>query len=161
MNMIKKNQNASIIFHVIRFSETIKKHGDVMTQQYGITTQQWLILLLLAKDPNIIYLQEHPQQKPMLAKELADAMNVSRANITNLLNVLIQKKLIKQTEDAADKRRKRLVLTKEGEKIVNALEEPRHKRNNKLFNNFSKTDKDNFIFFIQTALATLRKDMEK
>jgi DNA-binding MarR family transcriptional regulator len=159
--MIKKNQNASLIFHVIRFSETIRKHGDVLTQQYGITTQQWLILLLLAKDPNIIYLQEHPQEKPMLAKELADAMNVSRANITNLLNVLLRKKLIKQVADGNDKRRKRLMLTANGEKVVMALEEPRHKRNQKLFANFSKDDKDNFLGFIQTSLKVLRKDMGK
>jgi DNA-binding MarR family transcriptional regulator len=159
--MIKKNQNASLIFHVIRFSETIRKHGDLLTQQYGITTQQWLILLLLAKDPNIIYLQEHPQEKPMLAKELADAMNVSRANITNLLNVLLRKKLIIQTEDGFDKRRKRLVLTKEGEKVVDALEGPRHKSNARLFSKFSKEEKDTFIEFIRTSLALLKGDAEK
>jgi DNA-binding MarR family transcriptional regulator len=159
--MIKKNQNASLIFHVIRFSETIRKHGDVMTQQYGITTQQWLILLLLYKDPNIIYLQEHPQDKPMLAKELADAMNVSRANITNLLNVLLKKKLIKQVADGVDKRRKRLTLSKSGEKIIEALEPPRNKRNEKLFNHFTKEEKNSFISFIQTSLVILKKDMEK
>jgi DNA-binding MarR family transcriptional regulator len=159
--MIKKNQNASLIFHVIRFSETIRKHGDVLTQQYGITTQQWLILLLLAKDPNIIYLQEHPQEKPMLAKELADAMNVSRANITNLLNVLLRKKLIIQTEDGFDKRRKRLVLTKEGEKVVDALEGPRHKSNARLFSSFSKEEKDTFIQFIRTSLSLLKGEVEK
>jgi DNA-binding MarR family transcriptional regulator len=159
--MIKKTQNASLIFHVIRFSETIRKHGDTMTQQFGITTQQWLILLLLAKDPNIIYLQEHPQEKPMLAKELADAMNVSRANITNLLNVLIRKKLIQQIGDSDDKRRKRLSLTKEGERIIAALEEPRHIRNQQLFRSFSKEDKDSFIAFIKTSLELLKKDMGK
>jgi DNA-binding MarR family transcriptional regulator len=158
--MIQKNINASIIFHVIRFSETIKKHGDILTQQYGITTQQWLILLLLAKDPNIIYLQENPQDKPMLAKELAEAMNVSRANITNLLNVLMRKKLIKQVADKVDKRRKRLILSKEGEKVVGLLEEPRKKRNNRLFGNFSREEKDSFIAFIKTALVTLKADMQ-
>jgi DNA-binding MarR family transcriptional regulator len=159
--MLKKNQNASLIFHIIRFSETIRKHGDVMTQKYGITTQQWLILLLLAKDPNIIYLQEHPQEKPMLAKELADAMNVSRANITNLLNVLIQKKLIAQVEDAIDKRRKRLVLTKQGERTVMELEEPRHKRNQRLFQGFSREEKDAVISFIKKSLSVLKRDMAK
>jgi DNA-binding MarR family transcriptional regulator len=159
--MIKKNQNASIIFHVIWFSETIRRYGDIITQQYGITTQQWLILLHLAKDPNIIYLQEHPQEKPMLAKELADAMNVSRANITNLLHVLQRKKLIIQVEDGHDKRRKRLVLTKEGEKVVGTLEGPRHKSNVKLFSGFSKEEKDTFIKFIKTSLAVLKQGVGK
>ncbi len=159
--MIKKSQNASLIFHVIKLSETIRKHGDVLTQQYGITTQQWLIMLLLAKDPNIIYLKDNPQDKPMLAKELADAMNVSRANITNLLNVLLAKKLINQDADGADKRRKRLILTPEGERIILELEGPRNKRNQKLFSAFTKEEKDTFIAFIQTSLEVLKADMEK
>jgi DNA-binding MarR family transcriptional regulator len=159
--MIKKNQNASLIFHIIRFSETIRKHGDVLTQQYGITTQQWLILLLLAKDPNIIYLQENPQEKPMLAKELADAMNVSRVNITNLLNVLLRKKLIRQVADDDDKRRKRLTLTPKGEEVVMALEGPRHKRNQRLFGSFSTDQKDEMIAFVKKCLFMLRQDMGK
>ncbi len=157
--MIKENLNASVIFHVIKFSETIRKQGDILTQRYGITTQQWLIMLLLAKDPNIIYFKENPQEKPMLAKELAEAMNVTRTNITNLLNVLMGKKLIKQTTDKVDKRKKRLVLTTEGERIIMELEEPRHKRNSRLFGKFSKAEKENFIGFIQVCLDTLKKDM--
>ena len=106
--MLKKNFNNSIIFHIIRLSETIKKHGDILTMPYGITTQQWIIMLLLVKDPNIIYLQENPTTEPLSAKDIADAMNVSRANVTNLLSVLIKKKLVTQTSDGADKRRKRI-----------------------------------------------------
>jgi DNA-binding MarR family transcriptional regulator len=159
--MIRKSKNASLIFHVIRFSETIRRHGDVMTQKHGITTQQWLILLLLAKDPNILYLQENPQEKPMLAKELADAMNVSRANITNLLNVLLRKKLIQQVTDGSDKRRKRLILTPQGEKVIDALETPRHNNNEKLFKGFSSNEKDDFVDFIKRALAVMRRDMGK
>jgi DNA-binding MarR family transcriptional regulator len=154
--MIKKNINASVIFHVIRLSETWKKNGDMITKKYGITTQQWLILLLLANDPNIIYLQENPQEKPLMAKELADAMNVSRANITNLINVLLKKKLIVQVADEADKRRKRLVLSKAGEKVVASLEVERTEKNNKLLNSFSKSDKESFIRFIKTCLGAMK-----
>ena len=138
--MIKKNQNASLIFHIIRFSVSLRKNGDSITQKYGITAQQWLILLLLSKDPNIIYLQENPQDKPMLAKELATAMDVSRANITNLLNLLLRKKLISQIADVHDKRRKRLTLTKKGKIIVIKLETERYKRNQRLFENYSKIE---------------------
>jgi DNA-binding MarR family transcriptional regulator len=44
-----------------------------------------------------------------MAKELAEAMNVSRANITNMLTVLIRKKLVAQISDKVDKRRKTFV----------------------------------------------------
>ena len=158
--MLKKNFNNSIIYHIIRLSETIKKHGDILTMPYGITTQQWIIMLLLVKDPNIIYLQENPTTEPLSAKDIADAMNVSRANVTNLLSVLIKKKLVTQTSDGADKRRKRIILTKLGEKVVLGLETPRMQRNNDLFKNFRKDEKESFIKFIQSALIFLKKDME-
>ncbi len=157
--MIKKNQNASLIFHIIRFSVSLRKNGDTITQKYGITAQQWLILLLLSKDPNIIYLQENPQDKPMLAKELATAMDVSRANITNLLNLLLRKKLISQIADVHDKRRKRLTLTKKGKIIVIKLETERYKRNQRLFENYSKIEKEEFINFIKNSLAVIKYDL--
>lgn len=154
--MIKKNQNASLIFHIIRFSVRLRKNGDSITQKYGITAQQWLILLLLSKDPNIIYLQENPQDKPMLAKELATAMDVSRANITNLLNLLLRKKLIRQIADVDDKRRKRLTLTEKGKIIIIKLETERYKRNQRLFENYSKIEKEEFINFIKNGLAVIK-----
>ena len=87
-------------------------------------------------------------------------MNVSRANVPNLLSVLIKKKLVTQTSDGADKRRKRIILTKLGEKVVLGLETPRMQRNNDLFKNFRKDEKESFIKFIQSALIFLKKDME-
>jgi DNA-binding MarR family transcriptional regulator len=158
--MIKKNLNNSIIFHIIRLSETLKKHGDLLTEKHGITTPQWIIMLLLAKDPNIIYIQEHPTNEPLLAKELADAMNVSRANITNMLGVLLEKKLVKQVSDKDDKRNKRLALTQKGLNVIEDLETPRNKRNNDLFRNFTKEDKLMFLKFIQTALQSLKEDID-
>lgn len=156
--MIRKNLNATVIFHIIGFSEIIRKYGDVLTQKYGITTQQWLILLLLAKDPNFIYLQQHKHKEPMLAMELADALNVSRANITNLLNVLVKKKLIVQVADKEDGRRKRLILTAIGEKLLTTLEKPRFESNQRLLKNFTKEEKENVVQFIKGSLAMLNRN---
>ncbi len=155
--MIKKNINASVIFNVITLSEAWKKNGDLLTKNFGITTQQWFILLFLANDPNIIYLQQRQKNKPLMASELADALNVSRANITNLLNVLIEKKLIEQKEDRADRRRKQLKLTKQGEKIVKDLEQVRHARNEKILSRFSSKEKEQFIAFTEHCLQMMSK----
>jgi DNA-binding MarR family transcriptional regulator len=157
--MIKKNINASVIFHAIKFSETLKRKAEqIILKKEGLTTQQWFILLLLAKDPNIIYLQENRHEKDMMAMEIADALNVSRANITNLLNVLIEKNLIVQYEDGEDKRRKRLKLTPEGEKALLNIEELRHRYNAKLFAGFSKTEKDGFTAFAKKALKMMKQE---
>ena len=153
--LISKNVNASVIFHAIKLSETWKKRGDAITRRHGITTQQWFILLLLANDPNIIYLQEHPQKKPLMAKELAEALNVTRANITNLLSALIRKKLVVQFEDEEDRRRKRLKLTPSGVELVVGMEADRNRYNEKLLSRFTKREKEQFIAFVKACLAAM------
>ena len=153
--MLKKNINASVIFHSIKLSETWKKNGDLITQQFGITTQQWFILLLLAKDPNILYFKLHPHNKSLMAKELAEAMNVSRANITNMLNVLIRKKLVVQISDKEDKRRKRLSLTPQGILLVEKLEKLRYTYNNKMLSQFTLEEKRQFIRFVDVCLQLM------
>lgn len=153
--MIEKNTNASVIFHAIKLAETWRKNGDEICKQFGITTQQWLIMLLLANDPNIIYLQEHPQSKPLLASELADALNVSRANITNLLSVLLQKDLIIQVEDDLDKRRKRLKLSVKGIEVIRQLEPIRTSKNNHFFAETNEAEKQNFIAFVKKCLQKM------
>lgn len=153
--LISKNVNASVIFHAIKLSETWKKRGDAITRRHGITTQQWFILLLLANDPNIIYLQEHPQKKPLMAKELAEALNVTRANITNLLSALIRKKLVVQFEDEEDRRRKRLKLSPAGVELVVGMEADRNRYNEKLLSRFTKREKEQFIAFVKACLAAM------
>ena len=153
--MLHKNINASVIFHSIKLSETWKKRGDLITQQFGITTQQWFILLLLAKDPNILYFKLNPSCKPLMAKELAEAMNVSRANITNMLNVLIRKKLVTQLSDKDDKRRKRLSLTIQGIALVKRLEKLRIAYNKKMLSQFTPAEKKQFIRFVDDCLQLM------
>jgi DNA-binding MarR family transcriptional regulator len=156
--MIKKTLNASVIYHVINFSETIKKQAEKTILSAGITTQQWFILLLLAKDPNIIYLLDKKHEKDMMAKELAEALNVSRANITNLVGVLIAKNLLLQYEDEEDKRRKRLRLTEQGEKLLLSFEGLRTTYNKKLFDGVSKEEKEAFVTFIQKTLKVMKTE---
>jgi len=153
--MLHKNINASVIFHSIKLSETWKKRGDLITQEFGITTQQWFILLLLAKDPNILYFKQNPPSKPLMAKELAEAMNVSRANITNMLNVLIRKRLVTQLSDKDDKRRKRLSLTTHGIALVKRLEKLRITYNKKMLSQFTPAEKKQFIRFVDDCLQLM------
>jgi DNA-binding MarR family transcriptional regulator len=92
---------------------------------------------------------------PMMAKEIAEAMNVSRANVTNLLNILIKKILIVQMEDSSDARRKRLLLTKPREKLVNLIEKARECYNKKLFAVISNDSKKGVNDFIDTCLGIM------
>jgi DNA-binding MarR family transcriptional regulator len=153
--MITKTLNASLVFYIVKLSETLRKNAEDICSKEDITTQQWLILLLLANDPNMVFLQEHPQKKPLMASEIATALNVSRANITNLLIVLMEKELIKQIEDEDDRRRKRLILTPKGKQIVDKLEPQRNKHNENLFKHFTKAEKEQVLAFINKCLLIM------
>lgn len=153
--MILKTLNASLIFHIIKLAETWRKNAEEICSKEDITTQQWLILLLLSNDPNIVYLKENPQKKPLMASEIAVALNVSRANITNLLIVLIEKGMINQIEDDVDRRRKRLVLTPKGKETVDKLEPLRNQYNENLFKHFTKQEKENIMAFTNKCLQLM------
>ena len=155
-SFIAQSLNASVIAHATKLTETWKKYNGYITAEYNITVQQWYILLLLASDPNLNYMKEHPQKKPLMAKELADALNVSRANITNLLNILIAQDLVLQTEDKVDKRRKRLTLTANGTASLKKLEIQRKKFNDLLFAEFTDTDKETFNQFTKKCIDTMK-----
>lgn len=160
-SFIAQNLNASVIAHATKLTETWKKYNNAITASHGITIQQWAIMLLLANDPNLNYFKDNPQEKPLMAKELADALNVSRANITNLLNVLIAQDLVIQTEDELDKRRKRLTLTQKGTNILKQLEVKRKKFNDILFANFNDEQKETFNWFANTCIDCMNQNFAK
>ena len=153
--MIGSNTGAKIVWHILEISNLLNKYGDVICQQEGITTQQWLLLLYLSGDPNIPYLEREPHTQPLMASELADAFNVSRPNITNILNTLLRKDLILQLEDHVDRRKKRLALTDAGKDLLARLEPGRTSFNNKLLERFSYTERDQFLHFLETCNATI------
>lgn len=155
LSNIEKNQESIIVSSVLRLASLLRKRGDLICQQFGVTTQQWLILLHLAKDPNLYLDGEMADAKPMLAADLADILNVSRPNITNLINSLIQKKLVRQEENSNDRRQKYLILTQEGVDVVNAIEPLRHKANKKLLEQFSAQEKDDVLYVVRTAIGEL------
>lgn len=155
LSTIEKNNESAIVSSVLRLANLLRKRGDVICQQLGVTTQQWLILLHLAKDPNLYLEHENIEAMPILAANLADILSVSRPNITNLLNSLIEKGLVMQVENNKDRREKHLVLTNEGINTINAIEPFRQKANKKLLNNLSEDEKKVFLNNIQTAIEAL------
>jgi DNA-binding MarR family transcriptional regulator len=149
---LRKGVEESIIFGILNLADTIRKNGDMLCHRYNITTQQWILMLHLANDPNIPYFEGAKQKKQMVAAELAEALNVSRPNITNLINSLIEKGLVKQFENKRDRRQKYLGLTEEGWKIIDTIEPIRRKSNRKLLYDLTSEDKQNYLNFIKYCI---------
>lgn len=153
--MIHKRHEESLILGLIALGERLKKRRDTISQNLGISTQQWLILLHLGNDPNIEFLNKGEHKKPLLASELAEALNVSRPNITNLINVLIEKELVRQVEDKDDKRRKRLVLSEKGIEILESLQPHREQLNSDLFGTLTSEQKATFLTLVEQSIGVL------
>jgi DNA-binding MarR family transcriptional regulator len=159
--MIPQNTNSTLIHQFLEIADRIRSVGDKVGKPEGITTQQWVILLHLAGDDNMTYLQNNKQEKPLMAKELAEALHTSRANITNLVNVLIGKKLVIQIADNLDRRRKRLRLSAEGQKVVKRLEKQRNQYNDWLLSGFEEREKLSTSKFLKHFLVVFESPIGK
>ncbi len=159
--MIEKSIEESIVLSIFDLSNQLKKIGDEVYQKVGLTTQQWLILLHLSSNPNLPFFKREKHQKALMASELAESLNVSRANITNLLSVLLDKNLIKQYEDESDRRKKRLKLTKKGVDLVNKTQPSRLAVINFLIEGFNEDEKKMFLKFLETCMDKIINEDDK
>lgn len=160
-DLIEDSIEESIVLSILDLSNQLKKIGDEVYQKVGLTTQQWLILLHLAGNPNLPFFKREKHEKALMASELADSLHVTRANITNLLNILLEKGLIRQYEDENDRRKKRLELTKEGEALVKKTQPSRLGVINFLTEGFTEKDKGVFLKFLGQCMDKLINEDDK
>jgi DNA-binding MarR family transcriptional regulator len=147
----------TLIQHIIDLATSIKRNGSLISAQIDLTTQQWMTLLLLAGDPNHPYMIKEPNKK-LMASDIADALGVSRPNITNLINSLVVKGLIIQVDDNLDRRKKQLDLTPAGFGIIGAIEPLRIDANKRLLGDFTEDEKQLFLSFLQRCSNYLNRN---
>lgn len=122
----------SLILTLLDVANHLTRNGEAMAAREGLTTQQWQVMLQIAGDPNL------PRSEPangdgVLASEIASARGVSCANVSSMVSTLLRKRLIRQTDDPRDRRRKRLALTRKGRRAIEGLEPLRRRANLELF----------------------------
>ncbi|OJJ19568.1 hypothetical protein BKI52_22435 [marine bacterium AO1-C] len=152
--MRKETVEESLVLTIIELAAQMTKRGDLLTQELGITTQQWLILLYIHGDPNIPFLNSQRMKEGVFAKDIAEALDVSKPNIANLVNILSQKGLITQIEDPIDRRRKRLKITDKGIEVIERMEQKRQEANQTMF---AALDQNERLEMLQLLHACLRK----
>jgi DNA-binding MarR family transcriptional regulator len=158
--MITKRVEESLVLRLIALGDRLKRRRDLICQQLGVSTQQWLLMLHVAHDPNLVdNVPEATPRPPVLASELAGALSVSRPNITNMINSLLEKGLVEQIEDPKDKRRKGLVLSQQGQQLLDTLQPHRETLNSTLLEHFSPNEKAEFLRLAEQCLATLDEQL--
>ena len=76
---LQKSTEASIVMTILNISDTILKNGDIICQQFGITTQQWLVLLHLAADPNIAFVEDRNTTRPGICAASASSITLAHS----------------------------------------------------------------------------------
>ncbi|WP_375563326.1 MarR family winged helix-turn-helix transcriptional regulator [Bernardetia sp. OM2101] len=155
MTTIQKTNNESIVLAIMELAAQMLKKGSSLTNIIGLTTQQWMVLLYVQGDTNIPYAEERIQEGGILASDIAEALNVSRPNITNLLQILADKGLITQDKDPKDKRRKVLVLTRKGRDAIAKVAPLRENANRRLLYDFSEEEKEDLLSKLMHCLDRL------
>ena len=143
----------TLVLTFFDLANQLSKLGEEVAAGAALTTQQWLVLLQIAGDPNFplpAHLPERSNGAGIMGSEIALARGVSRASISVLVTQLLKRGLIRQEEEAGDRRRKRLFVTDDGRRIIDALDEARMNANRELFTDLDPAER-------QVLLGALRK----
>jgi DNA-binding MarR family transcriptional regulator len=92
----------------------------------------------------------------VLASEIASARGVSRGNVSALVSALMRKKLVRQVDDPADRRRKELQITARGKAALERIEPLRREVNTALFHGIDANELASTLKVLQRCLTTIR-----
>jgi DNA-binding MarR family transcriptional regulator len=101
-----------VLINLRRIIQSIDLHSRQLARQHGITTPQLLILKQIQGEP------------AMTVSQLARQISLKQATVTDILNRLERKGLVRRSKDTADRRRVLIEETAAGQKLLDAAPSP-------------------------------------
>jgi DNA-binding MarR family transcriptional regulator len=118
-----ENLKTNITLDFLRISNLLSRYGAKMVADVGLNSiQQWVILKAIIEKGDISI------------GEIKEETLVTKQNMTGMINRLQQANLVALFTDPADKRRTRVKVTEEGERIYEQLSSSRDEFNSKSYN---------------------------
>jgi DNA-binding MarR family transcriptional regulator len=151
----------SIVMALFNLSNQLAKLGEGLAARAGLTTQQWLVLLQVAGDPNF-HATGAKASRPkngVLASEVALARGVSRASVSTLMAQLLGKGLIQEQCEATDRRRKRLSVTAKGRAALARLHAGRRRANRTLLGELDTRERAALLHALRACLRCAAASM--
>jgi len=152
-----KSVEEGVVLALFDVANQLNKLGDEVAAGAGLTTQQWLVLLQIAGDPNFA----RPAQRAgadgeeTVASAIASARGVSRANVSVLVSQLIARGYVRQEPHASDRRRKRLLVTDAGRRALASIESRRREANRRLLGGLGAAERAQLLESLQACLEHL------
>lgn len=146
-----------VVLALFDVANQLYKLGDAVAAGAGLTTQQWLVLLQIAGDPNFArpVRQSATSREETVGSAIARARGVSRANVSTLVSQLIAKGYVRQKEHARDRRRKALLVTEPGRRALASIERARREANRKLLGGLSTAERTRLLESLRACLEHL------
>ncbi len=144
----------SIVLTLFDLANQLVRRGDRLAAVAGLTTQQWLVLLQVAGDPN--FPSTGPKGAgPLLASDIARARGVTRATVSVVISALRRRGLVTERADPSDARRRFLALTPEGAAVLAAIQPVREAANRRLLARLGHRDRAQFLRCLVACLDEL------
>lgn len=135
-----------ITLNFLRISNLMSRHGAKMVADVGLSSiQQWVILCSIALKGEISI------------GELKNETLVTKQNMTGMIERLQQSNLVTVFPDPQDKRRTRVKLTEQGERVYEQLKSSRYDFNQQTYQFFS----DEEIVTLNNLLNRLVEHLKK
>lgn len=147
----------SIVLTLFDIANELGKLGEGVSSKAGLTTQQLLMLLQIAGDPNFAVPKDSPSRGApgIMASEIARERGVSRANVSILVAQLLRMGLVSQEEQPDDRRRKHLTVTDAGRRALADTSSARHEANQNLFASLTPVERKQLLRSLRACLERL------
>jgi len=125
-----------IIFTIFKLDNMLRRMGNRIAGVLGATQQQWAVLDILNEaGPNGIPLSE-----------LGKSLDVTKGNITGLIDRMERDGLAKRKDDPKDRRVIRANITAKGKKVLRDIQPVKVQWASRLFDGFNTKDKKDIMY---------------
>ncbi len=135
---------SNLMYRLALLTRRWRKILDANLRIQGLTDASWRPLLYLSRLGNGI-----------CQKELAAALGIEDPSLVRLLDELAAKGLIVRTENASDRRMKRLKLTPEGHEFVLKIQDTIEPLNQRLLEDFTDDDIGRLATYVRELESNL------
>jgi MarR family 2-MHQ and catechol resistance regulon transcriptional repressor len=120
-----------IIFKVFKLDNMLRRMGNRIAGVLGATQQQWAVLEIL----------NNSGATGIPLSELGESLDVTKGNITGLIDRMERDGLAKRKDDPRDRRVIRAVITAKGKKVLRDIQPVSSQWGDRLFEGFTAKEK--------------------
>jgi MarR family 2-MHQ and catechol resistance regulon transcriptional repressor len=136
-----------IILSIFKLDNMLRRMGNRIAGVLGATQQQWAVLSILN--------EAGPNGLPL--SELGRDLDVTKGNITGLIDRMERDGLAKRKDEPRDRRVIRALITPKGRKVLKDIQPVKDEWWQRLFSNFTARDKKDLEALLQRMLSRVNE----